>query len=84
MKKDPGYLADQMDKWLGANNLPLSNRTWTQAGMWGNRNDRGYWIFIGNPNDRRAVRGIPRAKLMGLIARLRRVDPKIEVRYQRD
>ena len=84
LKADPVDVANKMDKWLGANNLPLSDRTWTQAGMWGNRNDRGYWIFIGNPNDRRAVRGIPRAKLMGLIAHLRRADTGIEVRYQRD
>ena len=93
LKEDPGDVANKMDIWLGANNLPASDRTWAQAKMWGNRDDLGVTgivpgnlIFIGNPNGIRpmAVRGIPRAKLMGLIARLRRVDPKIEVRYQRD
>ncbi len=88
LKKNPGYVANEMDKWLGANNLPLSDRTWTQAGMWGNRDDRGNWIFLGNGNPNRirpvAIRKISRAKLMGLIALLRRVDPGIEVRYRRD
>jgi hypothetical protein len=84
LKKNPGLVANEMDKWLSANNLPLSNRAWAAAGMWGNRNDRGNLIYIGRANGIRpyAVRGIPRAKLMGLIAHLRRVDPAIEVRYQ--
>ena len=86
LRADPSYVADKMDGWLGANNLPLSDRTWAKAGMWGNRDDRGYRIFIGIPNGIRpvAIRGIPRAKLMGLIAHLQRVDPGIDVKYHRN
>ena len=62
--------------------------------MWGSRDTLGVTgiipgnlIFLGNGNREMkrpaAVKGIPRAELMRLIAHLRREDPKIELRYRR-
>jgi type II secretory pathway pseudopilin PulG len=73
---------------------PTANKAWAGKGMWGSRDTSGVTgivpgnlIFIGNGNPKMkrpaAVKGIPRAELMRLIAHLRRIDPRIELRYRR-
>jgi prepilin-type N-terminal cleavage/methylation domain-containing protein len=88
LSSDPRIVAETVDQWLSANAVGkmAHDRRWAQPSMWGNKDDRGKYIFIGNPNKIRpvAIGGIPRVKLMGLIAYLQRVDPGIEVRYHRN
>ena len=87
LKAEPSYVAKMIDNWLQQNSVgqAVHNRTWAQPGQWGSPDDRGKWIFIGNRDKQRpwAVSGIPRAKLMALIAYLKRVDPGIEVNFHR-
>ena len=77
---NPGPITAEIDKWVG--NGVVHNASWAQRGMWGNRDDKGKWIFIGGARPI-AVTGIPRNKLMALITALRRVDPGIELQWQR-
>jgi prepilin-type N-terminal cleavage/methylation domain-containing protein len=87
LKAEPNYVAKMIDNWLQQNSVgqAIHHRAWAQSGQWGSPDDRGKWIFIGNLEKKRpwAVSGIPRAKLMALIAYLQRVDPSIEVNFQR-
>jgi prepilin-type N-terminal cleavage/methylation domain-containing protein len=88
LKAEPQYVERMIDNWLKKNSVGQAThfRAWAQPGQWGGRNERGKWIFIGNnPSKVRpvAVSGIPRAKLMGLISYLQRVDSGIEMNFGR-
>ena len=78
---NPGPIAAEIDKWVG--NGVVHNSGWAARGMWGNRDDKGKWIYIGGGPRPIAVNGIPRNKLMALITALRRVDPGVELQWQR-
>ena len=98
LSKPPNTIATAMDVGISRiewpdGKRPKSNGTWAGQGMWGRRDKLGETgiipgnlIFLGkgNPQMRRpvAVQGIPRAQLMRLIAHLRSIDPRIELRYR--
>jgi len=64
------------------------NSTWTKPILWASPDERGQWIYqghlVGEPERPLAIKHIPRRRLMALIAGLRGVDDRIEVRYQRE
>ena len=87
LRVDPATMDGHIREWMVKNSAGriIHNTDWASNGMWGNRDSRGKFIFIGNRDRVRpmAVARIPRNKLMSLIAYLRRHDPGVELNYQR-
>ena len=84
---DPAVMDGHIRTWVIQNSAGriIHNTDWASVVMWGNRDSRGKFIFIGNRNRVRpvAVARIPRNQLMSLIAHLRRYDSGVELTYQR-
>ena len=97
LSKPPYTIATAMDVGISRiewpdGKQPITYKTWAGSGMWGGIDKSGetgiipgnriYLGGIGKIERPVAVKGIPRAELMRLIAHLRSIDPRIELRYR--
>lgn len=86
MKKDPKAVAVKVNNFISKNKMgsKIIQHPWTGVGaqVWG-YNEKGMRFFKGSGDPPVAVSGIPRPMLMALILELKRLDPRLELIYQK-
>jgi hypothetical protein len=86
MKKDPKVVATEVNFFISKNKMggKIIQHPWTGVGaqVWG-YNEKGMRFFKGSGDPPLAVSGIPRPMLMALILKLKRLDPRLELIYQK-
>ena len=86
MKKDPKVVAVKVNDFISKNKMggKIIQHKWTGVGaqVWG-YNEKGIRFFKGSGKPPLAGSGIPRPMLMALILELKRLDPRLELIYQK-